>query len=131
MRYLSIVIFSAIMLSLAFAPVLVFGATVQENIKKNLEGVGTGAGYQSEASYGGLPKLVGTIINIFLSIMGVLFTVLMVYGGYTWMTSYGAEAKVTKAKNLIVDAVIGLIIVMAAYAISSFVVGRIVQSTIS
>ncbi|MFH1193690.1 MAG: hypothetical protein V1661_01705 [bacterium] len=128
MKYLSIVIFSAIMLSLVFAPVLVFGASVQENIKKNLEGVGTGAGYQTTQS-GGLPALVGLIINIFLSIMGVLFVILMVYGGYTWMTSYGAEAKVTKAKNLIVDAVIGLIIVLAAYAISNFVVGQLVKVT--
>lgn len=128
MKYLSIVIFSAIMLSLVFSPVLVFGASVQENIKKNLEGVGTGAGFKTDENVG-LPTLVGQIINIFLSIMGVLFVILMVYGGYTWMTSYGAEAKVTKAKNLIVDAVIGLIIVMAAYAISSFIVGRLVQTT--
>jgi cytochrome bd-type quinol oxidase subunit 2 len=114
---------------LVFAPVLVYGAGVGELINKNLGDVGVGAGFKSETETGGLPALVGQIINIFLSIMGVLFVILMVYGGYTWMTSYGAEQKVTKAKNLIVDAVIGLIIIMAAFAISNFIIGRLVQST--
>lgn len=76
-----------------------------------------------------LPELVGRYIRIFLGFLGVIFAVLMIYGGYTWMTSYGNEQKVTRAKDLIVDATIGLVIVLAAYAISSFVVGELIKRT--
>jgi len=86
-----------------------------------------------EAAYGvkqapDLPSLVGKIINIFLSILGVLFVVLMVYAGYSWMTSYGNEQKVTRAKNIIIDATLGLIIILIAYAISNFVVGSLIKA---
>ena len=87
-----------------------------------------------EAAYGvkeapKLPAVVGKIINIFLSILGILFVVLLVYGGYLWMTSYGDEKKVTKAKSLITDATIGLIIILIAYAVASFVVTSLETAT--
>ncbi len=78
----------------------------------------------SDASYNAgtnIQSLVGTVISTFLSILGVIFLVLTVYGGYLWMTAQGAEEEVTKAKKLITQAVIGLAIVMGAYAISYFV----------
>ena len=94
-----------------------------------LTNVGKAAGLPaSSSSSGGLPELVGKIINIFLSILGVLFVVLMVYAGYLWMTSYGDEKKVSRAKELIVDATLGLIIILAAYAISNFVVGSLIKA---
>jgi hypothetical protein len=46
----------------------------------------------------------------------------MIYGGYLWMLDRGNEKQVEKAKNLIQAAIIGLAIVVAAYAISIFVV---------
>jgi hypothetical protein len=55
----------------------------------------------------------------------------MVYGGYTWMTSFGNSQKVDKAKELIVDAIIGLIIILLAYAIAGFVVGELVKATVT
>lgn len=70
------------------------------------------------------------IINVAISFVGVIFLVLMIYGGYLWMTARGNEQQVEKAKNLIIAAVIGLIIVLAAYAISAFILSKIGAKTL-
>lgn len=73
-----------------------------------------------------IPQIVGSVIGVFLGLLGVIFMILLVYGGYTWMTSYGNQEKVNKAKEVITSAIIGLIIVLGAYAISSFVINALV-----
>jgi amino acid transporter len=78
-----------------------------------------------------LPELIGGLINVFLSVLGIIFIVLVVYSGYLWMTAGGEAMKVDKAKKLLGQAVIGLIIVVAAYAITAFVIDRIVGATTS
>ena len=70
------------------------------------------------------------IIHIILSLLGVIFMILMVYGGSIWMTAGGKEDRVKKAKDLIQAAIIGLIIVVAAYAISFFVVSKITKGVL-
>jgi len=65
--------------------------------------------------------VVANVIKAFLSFLGVLFLGLMIYGGYIWMTSRGNEQRVTKAKNILTNSIIGLIIVLAAYGITIFV----------
>ncbi len=72
--------------------------------------------------------VIGSIIGYALSFIGVIFMVLILYGGYLWMTSYGDSQKVDKAKDLITGAVIGLVIIIAAYTITNFVVGAILGS---
>ena len=67
-------------------------------------------------------EVVGGYINGALALLGVVFLVLLVYGGYIWMIARGEEAEVTKAKGIIQMAVIGLVIVLAAYAITYYVV---------
>lgn len=69
---------------------------------------------------------VASIINAGLSMIGVIFLVLMIYGGYIWMAARGDEAEAKKAKGIITMAIIGLVVVIAAYAISTFVVGRLI-----
>ena len=82
----------------------------------------TGAGYDTTADTGAmaLSEKIGGIIGIILSFLGVAFLLLIMYGGYTWMTARGNEQEVEKAKSLIKNAVVGLIIVLAAYAITVF-----------
>ena len=64
---------------------------------------------------------ISTIISLILSLVGVIFLVLMIYGGINWMTAGGNEAQVKKAKSTIGQAVIGLVIVLSAYAITYFI----------
>ena len=64
---------------------------------------------------------IGGIIGVALSFIGILFLALMIYAGVSWMLAGGNEQTITKSKDLLVNAVIGLIIVFAAYAITVFV----------
>jgi uncharacterized membrane protein YwzB len=66
--------------------------------------------------------LIGGIIQIFLSLLAAIFVVLLILGGYYWMTARGNEEGVKKAKETITNAVIGLVIILLSYAITKFVV---------
>lgn len=68
-----------------------------------------------------VPELTGTIIGSALSIIGVIFFILLVYGGFLWMTARGEEGPIKKAQETIIAATIGLIIVLGSYAITNFV----------
>jgi len=70
-----------------------------------------------------IPGTIGKIVGAGLAFIGVLFLILMIYGGFTWMLALGNEQEVTRAKDLIYSAVIGLVIVLAAYAITAYVGG--------
>lgn len=63
----------------------------------------------------------GTIIGSVLSLVGVLFLIMMIYAGIMWMTAQGNDQQVTKAKDLLINSIIGIIIVFAAYAITALV----------
>ncbi len=63
----------------------------------------------------------GQIIGLVLSFVGVLFLILMIYAGLTWMTAGGNQEQLTKARSLIINAVLGLIVVMSAYALTAFI----------
>lgn len=65
-----------------------------------------------------LPEAIGKIIGAILAFVGVLFLVLMIFGGYAWMTARGNEEQTTKAKSIIRNALIGIVVVLAAYAIT-------------
>lgn len=75
--------------------------------------------------------IVGTVIQAFISLLGVIFLAIMVYGGYLWMTDMGNAEKVDKAKKLISAAIIGLIITVGAYAISYFVIAKMAENTLT
>lgn len=60
------------------------------------------------------------IIRIFFGLLGVIALALLIYGGFVWMTSSGDPGKVTKAKQIIYNTVIGLIIIFSAFAIATF-----------
>ena len=75
----------------------------------------SGAGY---GTYSDPRTLVMNIIRITLGFLGTLFLALIVYAGFLWMTAGGAEENLEKAKKLIFRSVIGLIIILSAYAIT-------------
>lgn len=75
-----------------------------------------------------LAEKVGKLIGIVLTVIGAFFLILLIYGGYKWMMARGAPEEAKKAKDIITDAVIGLIIILAAYLISTFVVGKLTEA---
>lgn len=72
-----------------------------------------------------LAELIGNIIKVFLSVLGVIFLILVLYAGFVWMTSQGDPDKITKAKNIMINATIGLIITLSSYAIASFIINAL------
>jgi amino acid transporter len=76
------------------------------------------AGFSPSATIG---EIIATIIQTVLGLLGIIFIAFLVYAGFQWMTANGNEEKVTKAKQTIIRAIIGLIIVIAAYSITYFV----------
>jgi len=63
----------------------------------------------------------GRIIGVVLSFVGVIFLIMMIYSGIMWMTASGNDQQVQKAKDLLINSVIGIIIIFAAYAITAFI----------
>jgi len=83
-----------------------------------LEVTAKAAGFGEPRSLG---EIAGAIIGTFLSFLGIIFLILIMYGGFVWMTAGGNEMKVLKAKQVLTQAIIGIIIVLAAYSMTSFV----------
>ncbi|MBU1203386.1 Ig-like domain-containing protein [Patescibacteria group bacterium] len=68
-----------------------------------------------------LKETIAGIVNIFLGFLGILTTLIILYGGFIWMTSQGNTEKIDRAKKIIINGVIGLVIVLSSYAIARFV----------
>jgi hypothetical protein len=95
-----------------------------EKAKSDLGDVGTAAQIESGRT---LPQMVGLIINVVLSFLGIVLLVYLIWGGFKWMTSGGSEEGVKEAKTMIRNAIIGLIIIVASYAIAGFVLDALIN----
>ena len=108
-------------------------SAVKTKFDASLKGTGKLAGYKeataNEASEFGLMIKIGQAVKVILSLVGVVFLLLMIYGGHTWMLAQGDSSEVEIAKKTIEAAIIGLIIVLAAYAITSFISQELVAAT--
>jgi Zn-dependent protease with chaperone function len=76
-----------------------------------------------------LQSTIGSLINVALTFLGVVAVVIILLGGFKWMTAGGNDEKVGEAKRLIVAGIIGMAIILSAYAIASFVISSIVGAT--
>lgn len=72
---------------------------------------------------------IANIIRIIMGFLGVVGILIVLYGGYLYLTSGGNADKVTLARRLLVNAGIGLIIVFSAYAITTFVINQLSDAT--
>ena len=96
-----------------------FNSDTQDKINTQADSVAATAGFPNY-SYG-LGDLIAVIIKTVLSLLALLFMILILVSGFQWMTAGGNEEQVEKAKKRITNALIGLVIVIAAYAITYFV----------
>lgn len=88
-------------------------------------------GSQTELGTKALTETIASIINVAMGLLGMIVVILILAGGFLWMTSAGNEEKTAKAKSLIFGGVIGLAIILSAYAIAQFVVGSLLTATAS
>jgi len=100
-----------------------------DKFNKSLQDGATRAGHDTsiKASKAGVTIYVkiANSIQVLLGLLGIIFIVLIIYAGYTWMLARGNEADAQKAKDTITRAIIGLAIVLGAYAITTFIGGKL------
>jgi hypothetical protein len=89
-----------------------------------LDKIGEGAGMEKTD----LTTLIARLIKVVLSILGVILVVLIIYAGFKWMTAGGESKGTTEAKTILQNAIIGLIIIVAAWSITTFVVDSLQKS---
>jgi hypothetical protein len=73
--------------------------------------------------------MAGSVIRILLGFLGIIAVIIILYGGFKWMTAAGNEDQVGQAKKMIGAGVIGLVIILAAFAIANFVVNALYNAT--
>ncbi len=99
----------------------VLGVGLDSNVVDDMEvqaGITALDSFDTSASIG---SILAVAIKIFLSLLGIIFVILILFGGYNWMTAAGEEEKVRKAQETIRRAIIGLIIIIMAYSVTYFV----------
>jgi hypothetical protein len=74
-------------------------------------------------------EVIALIISALLGFLGIIFTILIMYGGWLWMTAAGNEQQIEKAKKVLTQATIGLFIVIVSYGLSKWIFEIIRQST--
>lgn len=76
------------------------------------------------------PRLtVAKIIRIGFGLLGTIAVILVIYAGFLWMTAAGNQDKIQRAKDILKAAVIGLVIMLSAFAITSFIISQLLEAT--
>jgi len=123
-KIVPIVVGLALCLSMA-APALAQTITANDLLYTDdlqTETIGDVAGLGSQD----LTTVIAQIIRAILGFLGVVAVVIIIWGGFLWMTSGGEVEKVGKARKFIIMGIVGLAIVLSAYAIASFVITALV-----
>lgn len=100
-----------ILTTILLAPSLVFAATGSVRTPDKLRGTG----------FTNLSDAIGKIFNISITVAGVIFVLLFLFGGIQYLAAAGNEENTNKAKKLLVDAVVGLVIVVVSWAVGTYV----------
>ena len=109
----------ALVLSVSAAPVF-----AQQDAEEDLsitQGVQAARGNDQPNDLFGPTGIFRTITNVLLFIIGAVSVIMLIIGGFRYVTSQGDSSQVTSAKNTILYAIIGLIIAILAFAVVSFV----------
>jgi len=118
-------IFSGLLIITVFLNYLFFSpacqASTQADLRNQMKNAALPSWVAEPTGENSLAGIIQVAISAFLGLLGIIFVVLIVYAGYNWMMAGGDEEKVTKAKSTLTRAIIGLIIIVAAYSITYFV----------
>ena len=127
-----IIIFIALIsfISLASIPTANAGFFRESNKEKITDYFGLTimtSGYDIDDKYA-LQVAVASIIRFALALMGTGFLILILYGGFTWMSAQGNEEKVKQARSIIGNATIGLLIVITAFSLSTYLLDNLINA---
>lgn len=71
--------------------------------------------------------IITTVINIFSIIVGIVAVIMIIFGGFKYITSGGDSGNITSAKNTIIYAIIGLVVVALAQFVVQFVLDKVIE----
>jgi cytochrome bd-type quinol oxidase subunit 2 len=75
----------------------------------------------------GINNIITTVVNVFSVVVGVVSVIMIIYGGFRYVTSGGDSGNVSNAKNTIIYAIVGLVVVALAQFIVQFVLDKVTQ----
>jgi len=135
-------ILSLLILSLFLVPSLALVNSAKAALIETASATSTddnfGLGYVTGAEGGGDAIVLGNkdprtmvtqIINVCLTLLGIVAVVIVLLGGFKWMTAGGNEDKVGEAKKILGAGIIGLVIILAAWGIAAFVLNVMMEAT--
>lgn len=131
--FLTSIFFILYPISYILHPALVLAAPSEVELEA-MRQLGAAAGAEGANLSGGQtdPRIiVAKVIRAAIGVLGTIFLALALYAGFLWMTAGGEEEKTSKAKKLLSNGVIGLAIILSAYAISYFVFKSLLCATTS
>lgn len=114
-------------LAFLFVPLLTLPAAAQTTANFGLDNVNEGL--DGTLSNSDPRAIIGRIINVALGFLGVIAVAIILLGGFKWMTAGGNEEKIESAKKLLTAAIIGLVIILLAWAIVIFAIGVLSNAT--
>lgn len=120
-----ILLSSFVILILFFSPLIALATHVQGQPHQRFEPGELPSAAETGLRGGNLLDFVADMIRVVLGILGILLLVLIIYGGFLYATAGGDETKVAGARNTIVYAIIGIVIIAAAWVLSDFVIGNV------
>lgn len=109
---------------LLFVPDQALAASATATISEGLD-TAAGDSYSTELT---VSVFVGNMIRTLLAATGIIFLIITVYAGILYMTAQGDDSKIKKAKSMLTSSVIGLIIIVGAYAITRYVVDALSEA---
>lgn len=122
--------FTRLAVSFGLAASLVLPGAVLAQQDLNVNDLGVGA-IQNDIKLGSgdVRQTAARLINVALGFLGIIAVVIVLIGGFKYMVSGGNEEKTSEARRLIVSGIIGLAIILSAWAITSFVISQLVSAT--
>lgn len=114
--------FIIIILSCLLAPT--FCCLAQDNITGQVDEK-LSKFYEKGLVTGTAQTVIGNVIKVVLGVIGTVALVMFVYGGISWMTAGGNPEQVNKAKNTLIWATLGLVLIFLSYAIVYFIISKL------
>lgn len=127
--FLSVGLGAALALSFVAASQVISAPAVHAQQLEAEDILGDSFGETAGLGQADLKDSIAGIIRVVLGFLGVVAVVIVLMGGFKWMTASGSDEKVEEAKRLLLAGVIGLAIILSAYAITSFVVASLITAT--
>lgn len=100
-------------------------ALVHADTKSTIQGGINEANGGTQPNNNNLDDTIQTIVNVLSAAVGVVAVIMIIIGGFRYVTSGGDSARVTSAKNTILYAIIGLVIAALAQVIARFVLTKV------